>query len=226
MDPSGWTLSAVSDYWDAVADRYLDLFHDEFRDKPFDRDVLRRFAASLGDGARILDAGCGPCGHVTRLLADSGAAVTGVDISPRCVALARRQEPSLAFDVMDIADMVFEGASFDGVVAYYALHYLPKSRLGEVIREFARILRPGGRLLLVAKDGDEEGFIADPLEVAGKVFWCAVGTATLRELLEDNGFIVLDDHGRNAAAQEINIRRIYLIAERRPVITSGQEEHS
>ncbi len=215
MPSSDWDRTAVVGYWDAVAARYLELFRDEFSAKPFDRAVIRVFAADLGAGAAILDAGCGPCGQVARLLSDYGATVTGVDISSACIALARQEEPALRFEVMDMADTAFEDGSFDGVVAYYALHYQPKQSLAGVVREFARVLRGGGRLLLVAKEGSGEGWIADPLGITGTVFWSAMSQDELMQLVADNGFDVVGCEAREALAQEIDVRRLYLTARRK-----------
>ncbi|MGZ3304640.1 MAG: class I SAM-dependent methyltransferase, partial [Asticcacaulis sp.] len=144
-----------------------------------------------------------------------GATVTGMDISPECVALARREEPALRFDVMDMAEMTYEDARFDGIVAYYALHYLPKSRLSQVMGEFARVLRPGGQLLLVAKDGDGEDWVDDPLGVTGKVFWCALNPEALQVLVAANGFDVIGCKVRAPEANEIAAPRIYVTARRK-----------
>jgi SAM-dependent methyltransferase len=214
QDTPEWHLKLVADYWDTVAHSYLDLFRDEFDDKPYDRDILRTFIASLPAGGRVLDAGCGPCGHVARLLANEGLEVTGIDISPTCVALARAQAPLLRFEVMNIAGMTFTDASFDGIVAYYALHYMPASRLPGAIRELARTLRKGGRLLIVAKDGTGEGWTDDPMGIAGRVFWSAIPPDTLRSLVAANGFSDVECDTRAALAQEIDVRRIYLTAVR------------
>lgn len=213
-DEPEWRLASVARYWDAVAPRYLELFRDEFNDKPYDRDILRHFAASLPSAGQVLDAGCGPCGHTARLLANTGLKVTGIDISPACVTLARTEEPELRFDVMDMAETTFADASFDGIVAYYALHYLPVSRLAGVVREFARTLRKGGRLLLVAKEGHGEGWINDPMGIAGKVYWSAMPADDLRDLVAANGFSGVQCEARAPLAQEIDVRRIYLTAVR------------
>lgn len=200
-------------YWDAIAQRYLELFRDELRGKPYDLDVLRAFASTLGSEARVCDAGCGPCAHVTRFLADQGLDVIGIDVSPNCVSLARQEQPSLSFETMDMAHMTFADATFDGLVAYYAFHYLPKSDLACVIQEFARVLRPGGRLLLVAKDGDSEGWIADPVGSGEQVFWCAVPAKELETVIAKNGFRVLHCTLREPFPDEIAARRIYVAAE-------------
>ncbi len=204
--------SAVARYWDAVAARYLELFRNELDSKRYDCEVLRNFAASLGAGARVCDAGCGPCAHVAGLLAGEGLQVVGIDISPECVKLAREQEPALEFRVMDMMALDFAQGAFDGLLAYYALHYQPKSTLNTVLREFARVLRKGGRLLLVVKEGDGEGWVPDPLGVTGQVFWGAFQKQELETLVSRNGFQVLDCTVRDPLPEEILVRRIYLTA--------------
>lgn len=207
--------ATVASYWDAVAERYLELFRDEFQGKPFDRQVIASFAASLKAGATVCDAGCGPCGHVTRLLADAGLNADGVDISPMCIALARKEQPLLRFEVMDMAGMDFPDGTFQGLVSYYSLHYQPKNRLNGVIREFARVLHPTGLLLIVVKEGCSEGWIADPMGSGRQVFWCDFQPQELQSLVSVNGFDVTGCEVREPLPGEIAVRRIYLTARRR-----------
>jgi SAM-dependent methyltransferase len=206
--------ATVAGYWDAVAERYVELFRDEFQGKPFDRRILASFAEELAAGATVCDAGCGPCGHVTRLLADAGLNAVGVDISPRCIELARKEQPSLRFEVMDMAGMDFADGEFQGLVAYYSLHYQPKLSLGGVIREFARVLYPAGLLLIVVKEGCGEGWIADPMGSSQQVFWCDFQPEELQSLVSANGFDVTGCEVREPMPEEIAVRRIYLSARR------------
>ena len=200
--------------WDARASRYLELFRDEFQSKPYDLAVLDAFAAALPAGARVCDAGCGPCGHVARILSDRGLDVVGIDLSPQCVALARTEQPSLRFETMDMAAMSFDDCVFDGLIAYYALHDQPKSTLPTVFREFARVLRPGGRLLVVVKEGAGEGWIDDPMGLPAPIFWSAFSPEELRELCVIAGFEAPDCAVRDPFPEEIAVRRIYLTAAR------------
>jgi len=204
----------VAQYWDMVASRYLELFRDELQGKPYDLAVLKTFAAGLRPGASVCDIGCGPCAHVARILADQGLDVVGIDLSPNCVALARREQPSLRFETMDMAAMAFADGSFDGLVVYYALHYRPKSTLPPVFREFARVLRAGGCILVVAKEGVGEGWVDDPMGIAGEVFWAVFSPDELRELCVNAGFREVSSAVREALPGEIPVRRIYVTAER------------
>jgi ubiquinone/menaquinone biosynthesis C-methylase UbiE len=204
----------VAQYWDTVARRYLELFRDELHGKPYDQAVLKTFADGLRRGAPVCDIGCGPCGHVARILADRGLDVVGIDLSPKCVALAHAEQPSLRFETMDMAAMAFADGSFDGLIVYYALHYQPKSTLPPVFREFARVLRPGGRILVVAKEGVGEGWIADPMQIAGEVFWSAFSPDELCGLCVGAGFHAPICTVREPLPGEISVSRIYVDAER------------
>ena len=207
-------FEGIARYWDSVALRYLDLFRSELQRKPFDVALLKAFAARLGVGAAVCDIGCGPCGHVTRLLADGGLQVRGIDISPKCIELARREQPSLTFEVMDMGAMTFNECAFDGLVAYYALHYQPKHALDRVLPEFFRVLRPGGLLLVVSKEGNQEGIVTDPLGSGQSVYWCALPMYELTALLSLSGFRILSCVTREPLPDEMPVRRIYVHAER------------
>ena len=104
--------------------------------------------ALLGDvaGLRVLEAGCGP-GVLTEWLADHGATVTAMDVSPEMVRLARDRVGDRALvrnadlaEPLDIAD-----ASIDLVVASLVLHYL--ADWAGPLAEFHRVLAPRGAVV-------------------------------------------------------------------------------
>lgn len=100
-------------------------------------------------GLQVLDAGCGD-GYNTRLLAQSGATVTGVDISTEMIARVRdaesREPLGIGYEVAAFEDLsVFEADSFDVVVSFMALMDGPD--LPTAVAELHRVLRPGGRLV-------------------------------------------------------------------------------
>jgi len=76
--------------YDRVAGAYAERYFTELERKPFDRELLDRFAADLRGRGPVCDLGCGP-GHVGRYLAERGVEVIGVDLSPGMVALARAE---------------------------------------------------------------------------------------------------------------------------------------
>jgi len=209
-----YSPAGVAAYWDAVAPHYLELFREELQSKPYDLAALGDFAARLGPGRKVCDAGCGPCGHVARILASHGLKVVGIDISPHCIELARLEQPELEFQVMDLARLDFSAGELDGLTAYYSLHYQPKASLPAVFAGFARVLRPGGRVLIVAKQGEGEGWIEDPLGSGQRIFWCSFQLAELEALVAGSGLRVTQSVVRAPLPDEIAVPRLYVSGER------------
>lgn len=106
--------------------------------------------AALG---RVLDVGCGTAALLPRLRAWGAdvSAYAGLDVSPEMLLAARAKSadapPSAAFVAGDAQSLPFRAASFDTVVSASALHYwdAPDAAFAEI----RRVLRPGGRLLLL-----------------------------------------------------------------------------
>src|SRR5215467_8621586 len=112
--------------------------------------LLREMLELLGEvtGLRVLDAACGD-GYVTRVLADRGARVTGIDIGPRLIERASRRDPegSIDYRVADLSKgLPGEHAPFDAVVSFLALNDVIEYR--GFIATIASVLRPGGRLVV------------------------------------------------------------------------------
>jgi ubiquinone/menaquinone biosynthesis C-methylase UbiE len=94
---------------------------------------------------RALDAACGTGRHA-RYLADRGHAVVGVDASPEMLSLARARVPEGYFRLGRLEALPVDDASVDLAVCALALTHCPS--LLEPIQELARVVRPGGRLIL------------------------------------------------------------------------------
>ena len=112
-------------------------------------------ALGLGDGARVLDVGCGPGRH-SLALARHGAQVTGVDISPEFIDLARTAAHdgglSVDFQVGDARALAFD-AEFDAAICLCQGAFGLPEGPGDDVAVFAglvRALRPGGMLALSA----------------------------------------------------------------------------
>lgn len=103
--------------------------------------------AGARPGMRMLDLACGP-GTLTRLLAAQVAPdgeVVGIDLAEGMLEVARRSAPPNArFELMDMEQLAFADASFDGAVCGHGLQFVPN--LGQALSEARRVLRPGGGL--------------------------------------------------------------------------------
>jgi len=102
---------------------------------------------SLQKGQRVLDLGCGQ-GYFARECAKTGAQVVGADISPELIAQAQKQGGGVEYHVASADQLAFaKNHSFDVVVCVLALQNMED--LAAVCKEAARVLVPGGRLVLV-----------------------------------------------------------------------------
>ncbi len=96
----------------------------------------------------VLDVGSG-LGDFSRVLSLHFTTVHGIDFSPRMVELAAAQSASYAnvsYTCKDFLEARYRDASYDAVVSVATLHHLP---LREALDRMKRILRPGGRLLIL-----------------------------------------------------------------------------
>lgn len=100
----------------------------------------------VGEGT-VADVGCGP-GHVTRFVAASHPDVLGIDISPGMIAEAHERHPHLRFLVGSMLHLPARTGTWAGAIAMYSIiHFLPRER-ADACRELARVVRPGGWLLV------------------------------------------------------------------------------
>src|SRR5215213_2573998 len=136
----------VGRYWNENAEVWTELVragYDHYRDG---LNTPAFFEMLPGvDGLSGLDAGCGE-GHNTRLLAERGARMIGIDISRNFVRYAREAEAArplgIRYENASAVQLPFENASFDFVVAFMSLMDIPETE--RVLAEVFRVLRLGG----------------------------------------------------------------------------------
>ena len=104
-----------------------------------------RTALDLRPGERVLDIGAGT-GVSTEELARSGAYVVGADLSLGMLRAGRRARPSVPLLAGDALRLPFPDATFDAVTISFALRNVVDT--DAALREFARVTRPGGRLVV------------------------------------------------------------------------------
>ena len=147
----------VAAHWDRRAPTFDDDFGHSIRTpaerKAWDRilDLVVR-ERTPGDG---LDVGCGT-GFLSFELAARGYRVTGIDFASAMLAEARRKAAERAvairFEHGDAEQLTFPSRSFDLVITRHVLWTLPHPDLA--INEWIRVLRPGGRLVIVDSQAD------------------------------------------------------------------------
>ncbi len=118
--------------------------------------------ARLQSGETVLDVGCGTGRLALAAYARVGVSgrVTGIDPGPKQItrarAKARRAGLPIDFRVGVIEQLAFPAQSFDVVLSTFVMHMLPEDLKQQGLMEIARVLRPGGRLLIIDTRRPEE----------------------------------------------------------------------
>jgi ubiquinone/menaquinone biosynthesis C-methylase UbiE len=108
--------------------------------------IIRTLSSLIAPPSKILDFGCGT-GDVALQLHGLGYDVTGCDISPQMLAVARETDPGIEWLQLTTGGRVpFPDSSFDALVASSVLEYV--ADLDALLREFHRIVRVGGMVLV------------------------------------------------------------------------------
>jgi SAM-dependent methyltransferase len=200
--------------YNQAAAKYHELFHNEMNEKVYDRNLLDSFAGRFGPGSLICDAGCGPSAHVGRYLAEKGLTVIGIDISDRCIEMARALHPDMLFRREDIMNLSFDSDTLDGLVSYYSIIHTPKKLVGKIFKEFHRVLKPGGYLLVAVKAGSGEGYVHELLGIETDIYYSWCHETEIADSFEESGLVVEFLERRNPYDFEIKNERIFAIGKK------------
>lgn len=147
MTDSSSYLDVTADAYDAVAVLYAEFVRNALDDVPLDRAILAAFAELVRGTGPVAELGCGP-GLVTAHLRDLGVDVSGVDLSPVMIDIARATYPDLRFEVGSMNALDMADDHLRGVVSWYSIIHVPPGEVPAYFAEFRRVLAPGGHLLL------------------------------------------------------------------------------
>jgi demethylmenaquinone methyltransferase/2-methoxy-6-polyprenyl-1,4-benzoquinol methylase len=102
--------------------------------------------ARVGPGARALDVATGT-GDLAIELGRRGASVTGIDLAPGMLEVARRKAPGIAFERADALALPYDDGTFDAVTVGFGARNF--ADLDRGLREMTRVARPGGRVVVL-----------------------------------------------------------------------------
>jgi SAM-dependent methyltransferase len=201
------TISA----YEKTASKYYEYFRNEVFQKEYDRSILDKFSGLMKDNSMICDAGCGPAGQIGAYMAQKGHDIVGIDISQRCIDIASLNNPGITFKTMDMMNTDFEDSFFDGIISFYSIVYTPKEYISRIFTELNRILKPGGRLVIVVKRGTEEGIIDNDWYEGKSVYFTHFIESEITSYFESNSFRLDFLDTRKPYEFEIQVERIYAI---------------
>jgi SAM-dependent methyltransferase len=178
---------------------YEDSIREEFthQSRSFGSSAALTSAQTLGalielvpedEQARWIDVACGP-GLISRAMANRVGSVNGVDLTPAMVAEAERRAreegiDNVTFALGDATALDFPDASFDGAITRLSLHHIPAP--GRVVAEMARVVQPGGLVvisdLVADQDGEAAAWREEIERLRDQSHWACKTPERLREM--------------------------------------------
>jgi 2-polyprenyl-3-methyl-5-hydroxy-6-metoxy-1,4-benzoquinol methylase len=138
--------------WNKVAS----LYQDKFMDLDLYNATYDFICNSITkDKAKILEIGCGP-GNITKYLLSKRPDfdIFGIDIAPNMIELAKKNNPTASFAIMDSRQISDLGTKYDGIVCGFCLPYLSHTDSEIFISDCYNLLRENGQLYLSFVEGD------------------------------------------------------------------------
>jgi SAM-dependent methyltransferase len=168
------------DIYDRIAEGY-----DAHRSKAlFEQDWLDRFLSCLPQMPKILDVGCGAGEPIARYLVEQGCALTGVDVAPGMLSLARERFPDHRWLEADMRSLDL-GSMFDGVLSWNASFHLTIQEQRDTIPLLAKHVAPAGALMFTI--GPSEGEATGTVE-GEPVYHASLDPEDYQSILSELGF--------------------------------------
>lgn len=170
-------------------DGVADVWADERSATEQEARLFEAFLEPRSSSVRILDVGCGQGTPALQQVGD-GATIVGVDFSRAQLDGATSNAPNASFVQGDMTELPIDDDTFDVVTAFHSLIHVPVDEHRTVLDEFARVVRPDGRVLVSEGNGEWTGTNSDWLGSGAEMQWDIAGAAATRARMRDAGFTI------------------------------------
>lgn len=182
MDP----YTTIKNTYNQIAKKYTK----RYGYSPFLLRNVKKFSSKVVADGRVLDLGCGS-GRALKLFVEKGFTAVGIDFSDAMLGLAKKLVLGASLKKMDIRQLEFPDASFDGIWSCFSLLHIPKKDIGTVLSGLKRVLKPGGILFVAVSLGnEEEGLEDERLKKGTKMFFYKMSKKGLVKHLKEIGFSI------------------------------------
>ncbi|ELY59225.1 putative methytransferase [Natronococcus amylolyticus DSM 10524] len=168
--------------WDELAEPYAA----SRRADGDDAALIDELLESIPPEATVLDVGCGDGRRTLANLA--GVDRIGLDLSRRQLELAADAVPEAQLIQGELTALPLAANAVDAITAYHTVFHVPRAEHPAVYAELARVLQPGGRLLMTGSSGRYETVRENWLGSGRSMFFSTPGPRSTREALERAGF--------------------------------------
>jgi cyclopropane fatty-acyl-phospholipid synthase-like methyltransferase len=172
--------------WNKIAH----IYEDKFMELDYYNESYNDFLNSIHESpAHLLEIGCGP-GNITKYLLNKrpDLKVFGIDVAPNMVDLARKNNPTAHFEVMDCRTISSLNEKFDAIVCGFCIPYLTKNETVDFIQDCAQLLNSDGCIYLSFVDGNPEDSAFQVGSSGDRIFFNFHKIETIEKLLTNAGF--------------------------------------
>jgi predicted TPR repeat methyltransferase len=188
VDRTKITIATYNKAAKSYQDRFMemDLYHDTFD----------TFCALITNrDPKVFEIACGP-GNVTKYLLSKreDLSLLAIDLAPNMIELAKRNNPSADFQVMDCRDIDQLKNRFDAIMCSFCMPYLSKEECAKLIADSSKLLNPNGVVYFSTMEDDysKSGFETTSFSGQDKVFIYYHQADYLKDCLRANGLQIID----------------------------------
>lgn len=177
-----------------VFNKHANRYQEKFMDTSLYHATFDLFCSSIAkQNAEVLEAACGP-GNITQYLLSRrpDLHILGTDLAPAMITLAKVNNPTATFQLMDARDIGATGKRYDALMCGFCLPYLSKTEALQFIRDAAAILQPDGVLYLSTMEDDYEKSGWQSSSSGDQVYMHYHEAGYLTDVLTESGFRIVD----------------------------------
>jgi 2-polyprenyl-3-methyl-5-hydroxy-6-metoxy-1,4-benzoquinol methylase len=199
-----------------IFNKHANLYQDKFMDVSLYHESFNFFCASIKkQNAAVLELACGP-GNITKYLLSNrpDLKIFGIDLAPNMVELAKQNNPSAKFEVMDCRQIKKLNTKYDAIMCGFCLPYLSKEETLKLIFDSSQLLNPGGIIYIstmedyYSKSAFKKGSKGD------EIFMHYHEEGYLKRSFEENGFRVMFTDRKNSTSNNEPVVDLILIAKK------------
>lgn len=173
-------------------------YQERFMEMELYHDTFDEFCALIKkENPKVFEIACGP-GNVTRYVLSKRPdfQILGIDLAPNMVELAKRNNPSADFRVMDCRHIDQLDNRFDAIICAFGMPYLSKKECAKLICDISKRLHPNGVVYLSAMEDDywKSGYEKTSFSGEDKVFIYYHQADYILDCLQANDFKLIDLH--------------------------------